>query len=118
MKQIRLEREHKERIRIYYTDKNGVVRRKQMTAKNGREIRTLQLAMMLKGIEEVEDITDAQKAWNMLKNEPPCCIGVIVRFFGLFDDEDEKVIREVHSTVVEILEHVGARELFTTEEIL
>lgn len=118
MKHIKLEREHTEWVKIYYTDKNGVEKSKRMTAENGREIRTLQLAMMLKGIEEIQSMEDAQKALNMLKKEPPCCIGIIVRFFGLFDDEDEKVTKEMHSTVVEILEHVEAREIFTTEEIL
>lgn len=117
MKKVKVERVHKN----YATfTKGNTIKQIFVDNLSARDVRELELAMMLVGFDQINSAEDGKQALDKLKKEPPLYIGQIVQTFGLFDCESENITVEIakYSEVWEILEHVGIQEIFITEEIL
>ncbi|MFR2534659.1 MAG: hypothetical protein ACLS95_05460 [Clostridia bacterium] len=117
MEKVKVERVHKN----YATfTKGNTIKQIFVDNLSARDVRELELAMMLVGFEQINSVEDGKRALNKLQKEPPLYVGLVAQAFGLFDCESENITVELekYSQVREILEHVGMQEIFITEEIL
>lgn len=117
MEKVKVEREHKNYVTFTKGNKTKRIFVHNLIA---RDVRELELAMMLVGFNQINSTEDGRRALDKLKKEPPLYVGKIIQAFGLFDCESENIAVELekYSEVWEILEHVGMQEIFITEEIL